>query len=69
MTGLFWVIATASFATVAFLTYGVLSYFSSRKMVRDRFKQVETDSMPLVYRGEDNGFKKRFSLIALAPKK
>jgi len=29
-------------------------------MVRDRFKQVETDSMPLVYRGEDNGFKKRF---------
>jgi tight adherence protein C len=60
MTGLFWVIATASFATVAFLTYGVLSYFNSRKMVRDRFKKVSTDMMPLVYRGEDNGFKKQF---------
>ena len=60
MTGLFWVIATASFATVAFLTYGVLSYFNSRKMVRDRFKKVSTDTMPLVYRGEDTGFKKQF---------
>ena len=40
MTVLFWVIAMASFATVAFLTYGVLSYCNSRKMVRDRFKQV-----------------------------
>jgi len=60
MTGLFWVIATASFATVAFLTYGVLSYFNSRKMVRDRFKKVSTDTMPLGYRGEDNGFKKQF---------
>ena len=60
MTGLFWVIATASFATVAFLTYGVLSYFNSRKIVRDRFKQVSTDTMPLAYRGEDNGFKKQF---------
>ena len=60
MTGLFWVIATASFATVAFLTYGVLSYFNSRKMVRDRFKKVSTDTMPLVYRGEDHAFKKQF---------
>jgi tight adherence protein C len=50
----------ASFATVAFLTYGVLSYFNSRKMVRDRFKKVSTDTMPLVYRGEDKGFKKQF---------
>ncbi len=38
MTVLFWVIAMASFATVAFLTYGVLSYCNSRKVVRDRFK-------------------------------
>jgi len=60
MTGLFWVIAAASFATVAFLTYGVLSYFNSRKMVRDRFKKGSTDSMPLVYRREVNSFKKQF---------
>jgi len=31
MTGLLWVIDTACFATVAFLAYGVLSYFNSRK--------------------------------------
>jgi tight adherence protein C len=60
MTVLFWVIATASFATVAFLTYGVLSYYNSRKVVRDRFRQVSTDSMPLMYRGEVNSFKKQF---------
>ena len=60
MTVLFWVIAMASFATVAFLTYGVLSYYNSRKVVRDRFKQVTTDSMPLMYRGEVNSFKKQF---------
>ena len=60
MTGLFWVIATTSFATVAFLTYGVLSYLNNRKVVRDRFKPVSTDSMPLIYRGEVNSFKKQF---------
>jgi len=60
MTGLFWIIATASFATVALLTYGVLSYLNNRKVVRDRFKQVSTDSMPLIYRGEGNSFKKQF---------
>jgi tight adherence protein C len=60
MTVLFWVIATASFATVAFLTYGVLSYVNSRKVVRDRFKQAAADSMPLIYRGEANSFKKQF---------
>ena len=60
MSVLFWVIAIASFATVAFLTYGVLSYCNNRKMVRDRFKQVSTDSLPLVNRGEGNGLKKQF---------
>ena len=60
MTGLFWVIAMASFSTVAFLTYGVLNYLSNRKVVRDRFKKVTTDSMPLIYRGEVNSFKKQF---------
>ena len=60
MTVLFWVMATASFATVAFLTYGIISYCHNRKMVRDRFKPVSNDSMPLVYRGADNGFKKQF---------
>jgi tight adherence protein C len=60
MTGLFWIITLASFATVVFLTYGVLSYCSSRKLVRDRFKKVSTDSMPLIYRGEVNSFKKQF---------
>ncbi len=60
MTGLFWIMATASFATVAFLTYGVLSYLNNRKVVRDRFKQASTDSMPLIYRGEVNSFKKQF---------
>jgi tight adherence protein C len=57
---LFWVIAIASFATVAFFTYGVLSYYNSRKVVRDRFKKDSTDSMSLIYRGEVNSFKKRF---------
>ena len=60
MTVLFWVIAMASFATVAFLTYGVLSYYNSRKVVRDRFRTASTDSMPLIYRGEANSFKKQF---------
>jgi tight adherence protein C len=60
MTGLFMIIATASFATVAFLTYGVLSYLNNRKVVRDRFKPVSSDSMPLIYRTEVNSFKKRF---------
>jgi tight adherence protein C len=60
MTGLFWIITLASFATVVFLTYGVLSYCSSRKLVRDRFKKVSTDSVPLIYRGEVNSFKKQF---------
>jgi tight adherence protein C len=60
MTVIFWVMATASFATVAFFTYGILIYCHNRKMVRDRFKPVASDSMPLVYRGAENGFKKRF---------
>src|SRR3989339_1465510 len=60
MSVLFWVIAMASFATVAFLTYGVLSYCNNRKMVRDRFKPTSAAQMPLISRGEDNSFKKRF---------
>jgi tight adherence protein C len=60
MTVLFWVIAIASFATIAFLTYGVLSYYGSRKVIRDRFSNASTDAMPLIYRGEVNSFKKRF---------
>ncbi len=60
MTGLFWIITLTSFATVGFLTYGVLSYYQSRKVVRDRFKKVPTDSMPLIYRDAHNSFKKRF---------
>jgi tight adherence protein C len=60
MTVLFWVIAIASFATIAFLTYGVLNYYDSRKVMRDRFKNAPADAMPLMYRGEVNSFKKRF---------
>lgn len=60
MTSLFWIMAMASFATVACLTYGVLSYLNNRRIVRDRFKQVSTDSMPLIYRGETNSLKKQF---------
>ena len=60
MTVLFWVIAIASFGTIAFLTYGVLSYYDSRKVMRDRFRSAPTDAMPLIYRGEVNSFKKRF---------
>ncbi len=60
MTGLFWIMAMASFVTVACLTFGVLSYLNNRKIVRDRFKQGSTDSMPLIYRGEPNSLKKQF---------
>jgi tight adherence protein C len=60
MSVLFWVIAISSFATVALLIYGFLSYFDSRKVVRDRFKNASNDAMPLIYRGEPDGFKKRF---------
>jgi tight adherence protein C len=60
MTGLSWIIAMASFATVALLTYGVLSYCNNRKLVRDRFKKTSTDSLSLVYRDEGSDFKKRF---------
>ena len=60
MTVLFWVIAIASFGTIAFLTYGVLSYYDSRKVMRDRFRSAPSDAMPLIYRGEANSFKKRF---------
>jgi tight adherence protein C len=60
MTGLFWVITMATFATAVFLTYGVLTYYQSRKVVRDRFKNVPTDAMPLIYREEAYTFKKQF---------
>jgi tight adherence protein C len=60
MTVLFWVIAIASFATIAFLTYGVLNYYDSRKVIRERFKKSPTEAMPLIYRGEGNSLKKRF---------
>jgi tight adherence protein C len=60
MSVLFWVIAISSFATVALLVYGFLSYYESRKVVRDRFKNTSNDPMPLIYRGETNSFKKQF---------
>ncbi|MGB8993257.1 MAG: type II secretion system F family protein [Desulfobaccales bacterium] len=60
MTGLSWIISTASFATVAFLIYGILTYYGSRRVVRDRFKKVNSDSIPLIYREEANTFKKQF---------
>jgi tight adherence protein C len=60
MTGLFLVIAMATFATVGLLTYGLLSYYNSRKVVRDRFKKASIDSMPLIYREEARGLKKQF---------
>jgi tight adherence protein C len=60
MTGLAWVITMASFATVAFLTYGVLSYYQSRRVVRDRFKKPSTNSGTLIYRDESSQFKKQF---------
>ena len=60
MTGLFWIITIASFATIALLTFGVLSYYDSRKVMRDRFKTASTDTMPLIYRQDEKGFKKRF---------
>jgi tight adherence protein C len=60
MTGLAWLITMASFATVAFLTYGVLSYYQSRRVVRDRFKKVSTSPSTLIYRDESSNFKKQF---------
>jgi tight adherence protein C len=60
MAGLFWVIALATFATVAFLTYGFLSYLNNRKLVRDRFRTSSTSAMSLVYRDEGSNFKKQF---------
>lgn len=59
MTGLLWVIALATFATVAFLTYGVLSYCNNRKVVRARFKKAPNDAMPLIYREEVSDFRKQ----------
>ena len=60
MTGLLWVIALATFATVALLTYGVLSYCNNRKVVRSRCKKVPNDAMPLIYREEVSDFRKQF---------
>jgi tight adherence protein C len=60
MTGLFLIITMTTFATVGFLTYGVLSYYQSRKVVRDRFKKVPAESMSLIYHEGHNSFKKRF---------
>jgi tight adherence protein C len=60
MTGLAWLITMATFATVAFLTYGVLSYYQSRRVVRDRFKKVSTNPSALIYRDESSTFKKQF---------
>ena len=54
MTVLFWVIALASFGTIAFLTYGLLSYYDSRKVMRERFKSAPTDATTLIYRREGN---------------
>ncbi len=60
MTGLFWVIALATFATVAFLTYGFLSYLNNRRLVRDRFRTGSTNTISLVYRDEGSTLKKQF---------
>jgi tight adherence protein C len=60
MMGLYWIIGMASFATVAFLTYGILAYYNSRKVIRDRFKKSSLDAVPLIYRDEPRGLKKQF---------
>ena len=60
MTVLFWVIALASFATSPSLPMAFSVITNSRKVMRDRFKAPSTDTMPLIYRGEGNSFKKQF---------
>jgi tight adherence protein C len=60
MTGLTWLITMASFATVAFLTYGVLSYYQSRRVIRDRFKKDSNSPSALIYRDESSSIKKKF---------
>jgi tight adherence protein C len=60
MTGHVWIIYMATFATVGCLTYGILSYYGSRRVLRDRFRKTASDAMPLIGREEYRDFKKRF---------
>jgi tight adherence protein C len=54
MTAFFWVIVLTTFVTVVLFTYGVLSYYNNRKVVRDRFKKSSAEPISLMFR-EDTG--------------
>lgn len=49
-----------TFTCVASLTYGILIYYSHRRLVRDRFKRVYSTSLPLYQKKDEDTFKKRF---------
>jgi tight adherence protein C len=60
MTVSFWVIVLTTFLTVVCFTYGVLSYYNHRKVVRDRFKKSSSEPMSLMFREDTGSFRKRF---------
>ncbi len=61
MSGIVYIIMGAVFATIALLTYGILTYCSNRRMVRDRIKGPATSAIPLYQRDrQENTLKKQF---------
>ena len=60
MTGIVWLMWGTVFAAAAFLTYGLLSYYSNRRIVRDRVKNPLSGAKPGIRReGPENLYKKR----------
>lgn len=61
MTDIVWVMAGTVFAAVACLTYGLLTYYGNRRIVKERVKISLYTSKPGMRReGLGNSYKKRF---------
>ncbi len=61
MTGIVWLMLGTVFATAGCLTYGLLSYYGNRRMVRERFKSPSHTYKPGIrVEGPENLYKKRF---------
>jgi tight adherence protein C len=61
MTGIVWLMWGTVFAAAACLTYGLLTYYGNRRMVRERFKKSQSSFITDIRReGSENPYKKRF---------
>ncbi len=61
MTGIVGLMWGTVFAAAACLTYGLLTYYGNRRMVRERFKKSQSSFITDIRReGSENPYKKRF---------